>query len=219
LIIDHFIMPAIDPSLPPAPPVDWSAAEKFLKRDPVLKEIIHRVGPCTLTPRPDPFLSLVRAIVGQQISVAAAASVYARYKALFPNGQPTPEAGTTFTDAQLRSAGLSRQKAGYLRDLAIHMADGRVPHHTFSALDDEAIITILTDIRGIGRWTAEMFLIFTLNRPDVLPVDDLGLQKNARLAYGLRKNPSRDRLLKLAKPWRPWRSIATWYLWRSTYTF
>jgi 3-methyladenine DNA glycosylase/8-oxoguanine DNA glycosylase len=130
-------------------------------------------------------------------------------------GSPTPETLAALTDDQFRAAGISRQKLGYLRDLARKVAEGTVPLDDIEHMSDDEVIASLTRIKGIGRWTAEMFLIFRLLRPDVLPVDDLGILNAIRRAYGLRKRPKPDRVRKIAEAWRPYRSIGCWYLWRS----
>jgi len=132
-----------------------------------------------------------------------------------PGGVPTPEAFACLTDEQLRTVGLSRQKSAYLRDLCAKVSAGVVDLAALDALNDEEIITALVKVKGIGRWSAEMFLIFRLLRPDVFPVDDLGIVTAVQRAYGLRKRPTAERLRKIAEPWRPYRSVASWYLWRS----
>jgi len=173
-----------------------------------------------LTSRGDPFSTLARSIVGQQISVKAADAVWGRLAAACP--QMTPAAVLRRRASTLRGCGLSERKVEYLRDLAAHFADGRVEPDSFAAMSDEAIIERLTDIRGIGRWTAEMFLIFNLLRPNVLPLDDLGLLKAVSLHYldgvptrDLLTRPGREQVRRLAAAWNPWSSVATWYLWRS----
>ena len=189
-----------------------------MRRDPVLGAIIKRHGPCGLGDarhRFDHFAMLVRAIVFQQLSTKAASTIHGRLLELMPGGTPTAETLAAITDDQLRAAGISRQKAGYLRDLAQKVYDGIVPLEEVDAMSDEEVITSLTRIKGIGRWTAEMFLIFRLLRPDVLPVDDLGILNAIRRAYGLRKRPRADRVRKIGEAWRPYRSVASWYLWRS----
>jgi DNA-3-methyladenine glycosylase II len=200
-------------------PADYVRARRvLLRRDPVLAAIIRRHGPCGLgavRDRFDHFSMLVRAIVFQQLSTKAATTIHDRLIALLPGAQPTPLGLAALSDEQLRSAGISRQKAAYLRDLCRKVGCGDVPLDDIDALPDEAVIAALTKIKGIGRWTAEMFLIFRLQRPDVLPLDDLGIVNAVRKAYGLRKRPKPDRLRKLGEAWRPYRSIASWYLWRS----
>jgi len=183
--------------------------------DPVLAEIIGKVGPCTLAPRKDHFAALCQSIINQQISMAAARTVWERFRKLFRTGRPTPAALILISDEQLRAAGLSRQKASYLRSLAEHFGGGHVPVRKLSKMTDEEVVQALIPVKGIGRWTAEMFLIFVLNRPDLLPVDDLGLCNQAWRAFRLKKYPDARTMNRLAENWRPYRSIATWYLWRS----
>jgi DNA-3-methyladenine glycosylase II len=195
--------------------VDWSEATGHLSRvDPKLAAVIARAGPCTLKPRGDCFLSLCRAIISQQISGVVAVAITKRFKKLFPRSRPTPKHLLTLSDEQLRSAGLSRQKMSYLRDLAAHFAEGKVPIRRFSKMSDEEIIQSLLPVKGIGRWTAEMFLIFVLNRPDLLPVDDLGVRKGFQKVYGLKSEPKAAKMMQIAERWRPWRTIGSWYMWR-----
>ncbi|MEW6689407.1 MAG: DNA-3-methyladenine glycosylase [Pseudomonadota bacterium] len=195
-------------------PEYWERAKRALCRaDPVMAGIIRRHPRAWLVPRGAPFLTLARAIVGQQISVKAAQSVWNRFLLLIP--EVSPEEVLKVNARQLRACGLSERKAEYIYDLAGHFADGRIHVRRWPAMDDEAIIAELTEVRGIGRWTAEMFLIFNLLRPDVLPLDDLGLQRAIRLAYFKRRKISPATMRRLGEAWRPWRSVATWYLWRS----
>ena len=194
----------------------WTDAERHLaKVDPVLARIIEKIGPCTLAPRKDHFGALCQSIMNQQISVAAARTVWERFRALFPAKRPTPQALLLLSDEALRSAGLSRQKAAYLRSLAEHFDTGSFPARKLATMTDEEVVQALIPIKGIGRWTAEMFLIFVLNRTDLLPVDDLGLCAQAKRAYGFKRHPTPRTLNRLAEKWRPYRSVATWYLWRS----
>jgi DNA-3-methyladenine glycosylase II len=195
-----------------------SARRALMRRDPILANIIRRHGACQLgavRDRFDHFEMLVRAIVFQQLSTRAATTIHTRLLALMPDGKPTAPLLRTLTDEQFRSVGISRQKAGYLRDLSEKVAAGAVPLAEVDALDDEAVITALTQVKGIGRWTAEMFLIFRLQRLDVLPVGDLGIITAIQKAYRLRKKPTPQRMQKIAEAWRPYRSVASWYLWRS----
>ena len=180
-----------------------------------MAEIIRQVGACTLSPRSDYFGALCQSIVNQQISTIAAMAVWKRFITLFPRRRPRPEILLEFDDATLRGAGLSRQKAAYLRSLSEAFASGAVPVRRLGRMTDEEVVQALIPIKGIGRWTAEMFLIFVLNRTDLLPVDDLGLRANAKRVYRLRGMPDARKLNVLAEKWRPYRSIATWYLWRS----
>lgn len=184
-----------------------------MRRDKVLAAIIRRHPHVMLRRRGTPFFTLARAIVGQQISVKAADAVWGRL--LGAAGTMTPAAVLALDEAALRACGLSARKADYLRDLAGHISARRVNPRRWAGMDDEAVIAELTAVRGIGRWTAEMYLIFNLLRADVLPVDDLGLLKAIGLAYFDGVMPARGEASELAQRWRPWRTVATWYLWRS----
>jgi DNA-3-methyladenine glycosylase II len=193
----------------------WDQAVSHLvAADPILAKAIGRVGPCTLAPRRDYFTSLCRAIFAQQLSTAVANVLFGRFTKLFGRGKPTPKKVLALSDEQLISTGLSRQKRSFIRDLALKFADGEVPVKKFPDMSDEEIVQALLPVKGIGRWTVEMFLIFVMNRPDVWPIDDLGVRKVVMQLYGLRKLPEGPKLIKLAEPWRPWRTVATWYLWR-----
>jgi DNA-3-methyladenine glycosylase II len=195
-------------------PEYWElAARELAERDPVLGALIERFPGLTLRSRGDAFSTLARAIVGQQISVKAADSVWRRFAAVV--GVMSPASVAARSAAELRAAGLSGQKTAYLLDLAGHFLDGTVNADHWSALDDEALIIELTRVRGIGRWTAEMFLIFHLQRPDVFPLDDRGLRKAVSLHYNRGRAVPLRRLAALGRTWAPWRSVATWYLWRS----
>jgi DNA-3-methyladenine glycosylase II len=194
------------------------ARRVLMRRDPVLAAIIKRSGECGLrTARgPDIFNGLIQSIISQQLSTKAAATIYTRFIALLPDGgNPAPDHVLPLDDAALRAVGLSRQKISYLRDLSQKVLDGSLQPAMLGDLPDEAVIEALTRVKGVGRWTAEMILIFRLLRPDVLPVGDLGIVKAIQRAYGLRKTPDAKRMLKIAEPWRPYRSVASWYLWRS----
>jgi DNA-3-methyladenine glycosylase II len=199
--------------------VDHALARRTLmRRDPVLAAIIKRHGPCELgavRDRFDHFAMLVRAIVFQQLSTKAATTIHGRLVAYMPESKPTAAALAAVTEEQFRAAGISRQKVGYLRDLSERVLSGALPLESVDAMSDEEVVVALTQVKGIGRWTAEMFLIFRLQRPDVLPVGDLGIVTAIQKAYRLRKKPTSDRMRKLGEAWRPYRSIATWYLWRS----
>ena len=179
--------------------------------------MIREYGPCGLAAaqRSDHFSALVRAIVFQQLSTKAASTIYSRMVALLANGELTPEALAALSDEQLRSAGISRQKGGYLRDLCDKVTAGVVPLDELERMADEQVIEALTKIKGIGRWSAEMFLMFRLHRPDVLPVGDLGIMNAVMKVYRMRKKPTPERLRRLGEAWRPYRSVASWYLWRS----
>ena len=197
--------------------VQTAAVAHLRAADPVLARLIAAVGPPTLRHEPHLFTALVSAIVGQQISVSAASAIRARLAARCGADQPlTPEALLALNHDDLRAIGLSRAKELYVTDLAAKVASGAVDLATIDELPDEAAIAELTQIKGIGRWTAEMFLIFSLGRPDVLPVDDLGFRSNVRRHYGFAALPKPAEVRALAEPWRPYRSFGTWYLWRST---
>jgi len=193
-------------------------AVRHLKRaDPVLAKLIARVGPCRFAPitAGSHFHFIVRAIVFQQLSTKAAATIHRRFLELLGGPEPAPHAVAAVPDAKLRAAGLSRQKLSYIKDLGRKVDAGEVRLDHVEALDDGAAIAELTKVKGIGVWSAQMFLIFRLGRPDVLPVGDLGIQKGIQLAFGLRALPSPKRVLKIGRPWSPYATIASWYLWRS----
>ena len=203
-------------------PAYWDEAAKALaRRDRVLARLIRRYPDIHLKRRSDPFTTLARAIVAQQISVKAADAIWRRFVGCvgrmpshgFPRLAPARVAATP--SVTLRECGLSKAKAEYLIDLAQHFASGRLDPRIWRRLDDEALITALVDVKGIGRWTAEMFLIFHELRPDVLPLDDIGLQRALGAHYNGGDRLDRRAMTALAEPWRPWRSVATWYLWRS----
>ena len=195
-------------------PAYWDRAKRSLSRsDPVMGAIIRRYPRMHLVPRGNAFQTLARAIVGQQISVKAAQSVWERFAAAAV--AVTPQAVCALDASVLRGCGLSARKVEYIGDLAAHFASGRLVPERWQSMDDEAVIAELVDVRGIGRWTAEMFLIFSLLRPDVLPVDDLGLQKAIRASYRGGRRITATGIRRVARAWQPWRSVATWYLWRS----
>lgn len=197
-----------------AAPAYWQqACAELAAADTVMAALIARYPDAILANRGDPFQTLARAIVGQQISVKAADSVWARFAAFAQTLRPAHIAAQEL-DA-LAACGLSRRKAEYLRDLAGHFADGRIEPARWETMEDEAVIAELIDVRGIGRWTAEMFLIFGLRRPDVWPVDDIGLQKAVALHYLGGQRPTPKVLRLLGERHAPWRTVATWYLWRS----
>ena len=201
----------------PIDPATLRKAEARLRRsDPVLAAIMRDVGPCRL--RTDEtggaFAALVESIVYQQITGKAAASIYGRVRKLIKRRHPRPQDILAATEEALRGAGLSRQKVAYLRDLAEKVRDG-LKLRALGRLENEAVIEALTEVKGIGRWTAEMFLMFSLMRPDVLPVDDLGLRRAMERAYNGGKDLTRDEMREIGAPWAPYRSCATWYLWRS----
>jgi DNA-3-methyladenine glycosylase II len=197
---------------------DYARARRLLiRRDPVLAVTIRRIGACGMASRllTDHLTTLVRAIVGQQLSSKAAATIFGRLRALFPDGQITVDGLRALDDAALRGVGLSSQKLAYLRDLSARIADGRLLLDELDELSDEQVIERLTAVKGFGRWTAEMFLMFRLQRPDVLPVGDLGICTAVQRIYRLRKRPKPRRLIEIGEAWRPYRSIACWYLWES----
>jgi DNA-3-methyladenine glycosylase II len=197
--------------------VDYARARRLLaRRDPVMAGLIRRHGQCGLADaqHSEPFTALVHAIISQQLSSRAAATIAGRFDALF-EGRPTPRRVARVPDPQLRAVGLSGQKLRYIRDLCARVGDGSLPLDRIETLPDAAVIEALTQVKGIGRWTAEMFLMFRLHRPDVLPVDDLGIVKAVQRAYRLRQAPSAERLARIGEPWRPFRSVACWYLWAS----
>ena len=194
------------------------ASIAHLKRvDPVLAHVIVAVGPSRIRLRTDGthFQALARAIVFQQLSGKAAGTIFARFNALFPDESPTPEALLELSDTALRGAGLSRQKIGYLRDLSSKVVDGTLPLDAVERMADEDLIAHLVQVKGIGRWTAQMFLLFRLGRPDVLPELDLGIQNAIRRAYRKRKRPSPKQVKQIGAKWSPHCSVACWYLWRS----
>jgi DNA-3-methyladenine glycosylase II len=195
-------------------PAYWQqASSELAQSDPVMAGFVEQFSGSSLISRGDPFVTLARSIVGQQISVKAADSVWARFSAALPVIAPN-EVLVTPTDA-LRSCGLSARKAEYLGDLARHFIAGEIHVDRWGAMSDAEIISELTAVRGIGVWTAEMFLIFNQLRPDVFPLDDIGLQKAVALHYCAGERPARRALAEVGERWRPWRSVATWYLWRS----
>jgi DNA-3-methyladenine glycosylase II len=192
----------------------WEEAKGHLaKRDRVLRRIIRAHPDANLRTRGDAFATLARSIVGQQISVKAAQAVWERFEALAVRMVPAAVAG--LDDEAMRAAGLSRMKVAYLKDLAQRFHAGTLRPRRWSRMDDEAIVADLVQVRGIGRWSVEMFLIFHLMRPDVLPVGDLGLQRAMERLYNDGDPLTKDGMREIAAPWRPWSSVATWYLWRS----
>ncbi len=216
--------PAVAQTLPaaagsPGSPGYWDDACKHLsRRDRVMKRLIPQFGDARLQTRGDAFTTLARSIVGQQISVKAAQSVWERFVALLALPRSLPlQPGQVLAQpaARLREAGLSARKTEYLHDLARHFGDGRVHVAQWQQMDDETIIAELVAIRGIGRWTAEMFLIFHLMRPNVLPLDDLGLLRGISVNYFSGEPVSRAEAREVAEAWAPFRSVATWYIWRS----
>jgi DNA-3-methyladenine glycosylase II len=196
----------------------YRKAVNHLKRsDPRLVPVIERVGRCHFEPRAEGthFDALVRSIVYQQLSGKAAGTIYARVKALYGGREPTAAELLETPDADLRAAGLSRQKLGYVKDLAEKVVAGEVPIERIHELDDDAVVEALTRVKGVGRWTAHMVLMFRLGRLDVLPDLDLGIQKAVMLAYELPEMPKPREVERIGARWRPYATIASWYLWRS----
>ena len=197
-----------------AAPGYWAEARKHLmKKDRVMKRLIPQLGEATLESRGDAFSTLARSIVGQQISVKAAQAIWDRFAAL-PCAMAPAQVLALPVEA-MRAAGLSTRKADYLRDLARHFDTGQLHINDWHGMDDEAIITELLAIRGVGRWTAEMFLLFHLQRPNVLPLDDVGLINGISRNYFSGDPVSRSEAREVAEAWKPWCSVATWYIWRS----
>ena len=198
--------------------IDYAEARRVLaRRDPVIAALMRRHGACGLADaqHDEPFRALVHAILAQQLSSKAAATIERRVRALLGGASPTAADVARVSDTELRGAGVSSQKIRYLRDLCARIENGELDLAALHHLSDDEVIAALTRVNGIGRWTAEMFLMFRLHRPDVLPVGDLGIVRAVQKAYRLRKAPTPERLLRLGEPWRPYRSVACWYLWAS----
>ena len=189
-----------------------------MKADPKMGAVIKRIGPCRLhsgAPR-DPFAALTMSIASQQLSTKAAATIFGRFRGLFPpGGRPDPEHVMTLTDDQIRGVGFSRPKVGFIKDLATHVLDGRLDLKGLKKHPDDEVMRQLVAVKGIGRWTAEIYLMFRLGRPDIFPADDLGLMNAVQRVYGLRQRPTPEKLRRRSEPWRPYRSVAAWYLWAS----
>ncbi len=193
-------------------------ADEYLKNhDAILKPIIERTGPCNLRPHTNYYWELVDAIISQQLSVKAAASIERRFQELFDSEVPKPEQILNKSIDELRSVGLSRPKAGYIRDLAEHIVSGKLKFDKFDKLSDQEITKELTDVKGIGEWTAHMFLMFCMARPNILPVGDLGIRNSIKLLYGFDHLPTTTEIERLAEQnhWAPYRSIASWYVWQN----
>jgi DNA-3-methyladenine glycosylase II len=203
----------------PAP--KWSADDrKLMRADKVLRRVMEEQGPIhpeidRRGSRSDPYEALARAIVGQQLSTKAAASIWAKLLDQFGGNTPTPEQILRKRRTTLRKAGLSNAKVEFLRDLAAHVKDGRLDLKRLGKLPDEDIVAELIEVKGVGQWTAEMFLIFHLGRPDIVSVGDLGIRRAVQIAYGMEELPGPEELEKLAEAWRPQRTLACLYLWRS----
>ena len=196
---------------------DYAKARRVLaRRDPVIRDLMRRYGECGLAKaqRADPFRALLHAIIAQQLSTKAAATIEARFAALF-DGRPTAAAIAAVPDERLRAVGLSAAKLAYIRDLCARTLDGSVVLDALEAMPDDEVVAALTSVKGIGRWTAEMFLMFRLHRPDVLPVGDLGIRNAIKAEYGLNELPTAAEMEELAEPWRPHRTLACLYLWES----
>lgn len=192
------------------------ARRRLIRRDPALAPVIRRVGPCRLARRGDPYRALVRSVLYQQIAGAAARAIELRVKRLFGGRIPRPERLAAASEKALRGAGLSGPKIRAIHAIATAFAEGEVSGRRLARMDDEAVVEAVTRIHGVGVWTAHMLLMFSLQRPDVLPVGDYGVRKGARRVYGLGELPDAAELEALAEPWRPYRSVGSWYLWRAT---
>ena len=188
---------------------------KHLQKDPVLGAIVERIGPYGIQFREPTFETLVRSIVSQQLSTKVARVIFSRLADAMPDGGLTPENILKMRPLKMRRLGLSGQKTEYIRSLARHAREGSLDFDKFPEMDDAAVIECLTQVKGIGVWTAHMFLIFALQRPDVLAVGDLGIRSAIRKAYGLEELPKPAEIEKMAEGWRPYSSAACWYLWRS----
>lgn len=194
---------------------DWSAALDHLRSIDGFAPLIDTHGAPTIEPTTDPIQSLARAIVGQQLSTAAARTIWGRVLALYPRSKfPSAAKILATSDEALRAAGLSGAKTASIKDLARHVVERRLAPKRLPLATDEEIAALLLPVRGIGPWSIDMFLMFALARPDVLPVGDLGIRKGMQRHFKLRKVPEADRMQKLAAPWRPYRTIASWYMWR-----
>ena len=195
-------------------PSKKSILKHFDEKDAVMAGLIRRVGPFRLNRNRNYFQVLCKAIVGQQISTKAAESINRRFQNLFPRNRPTPKKVQELAEQKLREVGLSGQKVKYMKDLSEKFIDRTIRPHSMAYQDNEEIIRQLIGVYGIGRWTAEMFLIFSLGRMDVLPVGDLGLRAGVKLIYNMRGMPSPDRVRVLGRKWQPFATVGTWYIWR-----
>ena len=190
--------------------------EIIKNNDPILNKIIESVGPCTLELLNEPFQALVESILYQQLSIKAASTIIKRFKNLYPNITfPTPEDILITPEEKLRECGISRPKIRYIKDLSQKFTENKISINEFENMADDEIIEQLIQVKGIGRWTAEMFLIFSLGRPNVLPVDDLGFRKAIQKYYGYDELPNKEEIEYIAEKWKPYCTVATWYLWRS----
>ena len=186
----------------------------FDKNDAVMAQLIRKFGPIKLKRNRNYFIVLCNAIIGQQISVAAASAITTRFNKLFNGYSPTPQAVMKLSEIDLRKVGLSKQKVAYLKDLSFHFHEKILRPHRLHHMDNDEVILQLTGVHGIGRWTAEMFLIFSLNRPNVLPIGDLGLQLALKKLYRMRQLPTVKRMRALGRKWTPLETVGTWYAWR-----
>jgi DNA-3-methyladenine glycosylase II len=197
-------------------PYDAGAARRHIVRaDPVMRGIVKACGPFDLRPRGTPYQSLMRALLYQQLAGPAAGAIERRFLALYGDRAPEPNELLATKPEDLRAAGISRQKASYLHSLAEHFDTGQLIGRRLMRMPDDEVIETVTAIKGIGRWTADMLLLFSLGRPDVLPVGDFGVRKAMMLAYRLKDLPDPKTMERIGEPWRPYRSAASWYLWRS----
>ena len=187
----------------------------FDKNDAVMAQLIRKFGPIKLKRNRNYFIVLCNAIIGQQISVAAAGAITIRFNKLFNGCSPTPQAVMKLPEIDLRKVGLSKQKVAYLKDLSLHFYEKILRPHRLHHMDNDEVIRQLTEVHGIGRWTAEMFLIFSLNRPNVLPIGDLGLQLALKKLYRMRQIPTIKRMRALGRKWNPLETVGTWYAWRA----
>ena len=195
------------------------AIQYLCKVDNNLEKIIKIVGKYSIKIRNDPFQSLIESIIYQQLAGKAANAIYNRFINYYDNKQITPARILNSPNDNLKKVGLSNRKIDYVKDLASHVYDGRINLEELPTMNDEEIINKLVNVKGIGRWTSEMFLIFSLGRQDVLPVTDLGVRKAIQKVYSLSELPKPNTMMEIAEPWRPHRSIATWYLWKSLSNF
>jgi DNA-3-methyladenine glycosylase II len=208
----------LDRELPAVPAIDYARARRLImRRDPVMAELMRRYGACGLaqSQHTDPYKALVHSIMSQQLSIKAAATIAKRFDELFGGRFPPPAQVLAMPEERLRSVGLSGMKVAFVRDLARRVCDGSLRLDALDTMHDEEVIAELTKVKGIGRWTAEMFLMFRLQRPDILPVGDLGIVNAMKKVYRLRKTPTPARMARIAENWRPYRSIGCWYLWAS----
>ena len=194
-------------------------AIKFLKKDPKFAKIIMQVGDYNLKITKNRYQSLVEAIISQQLSGSVANSIIKKFRKLYKSKFPKPSDVTKTSDSKLHTTGLSKMKIVYIKELSKKIESKKLNMRKISTQSDEQVIEVLTDVKGIGRWTAEMFLIFSLGRLDILPVGDLGLKKGIQSMYSLKELPQKEQIEQLAESWKPYRTVATWYLWKSLQKF